>query len=377
MPDKVRIAIDAMGGDHGASVLLPGADISLTRHPDIEYLLFGDRAVVEPLLDGLPRLKAKSKLIHTEVSIRMDDKPSQALRYGRWKSSMWLAIDAVKKGEADVAVSAGNTGALMAMARFNLKMIEGIERPAIAGAVADAQGRIGRARCRRLDRRRRRRIWSTSPSWAAPWRACCSMSSGRPSACSISASRRSRASSRCARPAASCARANLPHFDYHGFVEGDDIGKGTVDVVVTEGFAGNIALKTAEGTARQFAPISARRHEPHLGARGSAICWRARRSRRCATRWIRAKSNGGVFLGLNGIVIKSHGGTDAEGFAAAVDMGYDMVRYELLAKIGQSHGARSRGRRQRRSWRAEPPRDPVAFRRARLRQLSAGAHSHQ
>src|SRR5476651_470251 len=132
MSDKVRIAIDAMGGDHGASVLLPGADISLTRHPDIEYLLFGDRAVLEPLLEGLPRLKAKSKLIHTEISIRMDDKPSQALRYGRWKSSMWLAIDAVKKGEADVAVSAGNTGALMFMAKFHLKTLAGVERPAIA-----------------------------------------------------------------------------------------------------------------------------------------------------------------------------------------------------------------------------------------------------
>ena len=118
--------------DHGAAVILPGADISLTRHPDIEYLLFGNRAAIDPVLEKLPRLKAKSKVVHTEVAIRMDDKPSQALRYGRWKSSMWLAIDAVKKGEADVAVSAGNTGALMAMARFNLKMKEGIERPAIA-----------------------------------------------------------------------------------------------------------------------------------------------------------------------------------------------------------------------------------------------------
>src|SRR6187431_2194892 len=132
MPDKVRIALDAMGGDHGAPVILPGADISLTRHPDIEFLLFGNSAVVQPVLDKLPRLKAHSKVVHTEVAIRMDDKPSQALRYGRWKSSMWLAIDAVKKGEADVSVSAGNTGALMAMSRFNLKMIEGIERPAIA-----------------------------------------------------------------------------------------------------------------------------------------------------------------------------------------------------------------------------------------------------
>ncbi len=132
MPDKVRIALDVMGGDHGASVILPGAEISLTRHPDIEYLLFGDAPALNAVLDGLPRLKAAAKVVHTEVAIRMDDKPSQALRYGRWKSSMWLALDAVKKGEADVTVSAGNTGALMAMARFNLKMIEGIERPAIA-----------------------------------------------------------------------------------------------------------------------------------------------------------------------------------------------------------------------------------------------------
>ena len=132
MVDKVRIAIDAMGGDHGASVVLPGADISLTRHPDIEYLLFGDTAALTPVLDGLPRLKAASRLVHTEVAIRMDDKPSQALRYGRWKSSMWLALDAVKKGEADVAVSAGNTGHL-----------------------ADAQRRVRRARPRRLDRRGR------------------------------------------------------------------------------------------------------------------------------------------------------------------------------------------------------------------------------
>src|ERR1700759_5381992 len=132
MADKVRIALDAMGGDHGASVVLPGADISLTRHPDIEYLLFGDSTLIAPLLDGLPRLKEHAKVIHTDVAIRMDDKPSQALRYGRWKSSMWLMIDAVKKGEADAAVSGGNTGALMAMSRFNLKMLTGIDRPAIA-----------------------------------------------------------------------------------------------------------------------------------------------------------------------------------------------------------------------------------------------------
>ena len=122
MPDKVRIALDAMGGDHGPTVVLPGADISLIRHPDTEFLLVGDRAIMDPLLERLPRLKASSEVIHTDVAIRMDDKPSQALRRGRWKSSMWLALDAVKRGDAHVAVSAGNTGALMAMSRFSLRI---------------------------------------------------------------------------------------------------------------------------------------------------------------------------------------------------------------------------------------------------------------
>jgi glycerol-3-phosphate acyltransferase PlsX len=132
MADKVRIALDAMGGDHGPGVVVAGADLALSRHPDSEFLLFGNSSLIAPLLDSRPELKARARLTHTEVAVRMEDKPSQALRYGRWKSSMWLAIDAVKKGDADMAVSAGNTGALMAMSKFNLKTLPGIERPAIA-----------------------------------------------------------------------------------------------------------------------------------------------------------------------------------------------------------------------------------------------------
>src|SRR5437588_6983272 len=140
MPHKVRIALDAMGGDHGAAVIVPGAELSLGRHPDIEFLLFGDRAAIEPLLAGSARLAAAARVVHTDVAVKMDDKPSQALRKGRWKSSMWLAIDAVKKGEADAAVSAGNTGALMAMAKFHLHTMPGIERPAIAGVWPTIKG---------------------------------------------------------------------------------------------------------------------------------------------------------------------------------------------------------------------------------------------
>src|SRR5215212_12282667 len=132
MAQKVRIALDAMGGDVGPGIVVPGADLALARHPETEFVLFGDEGAIRPLVDTSARLKATSRIVHTDVVVKMDDKPSQALRHGRWKSSMWLAIDAVKKGEADVAVSAGNTGALMAMAKFNLRMMEGIDRPAAA-----------------------------------------------------------------------------------------------------------------------------------------------------------------------------------------------------------------------------------------------------
>ena len=154
MPQKVRIALDAMGGDHGAPVAVAGAAISLERHPDTEFILVGDRTVIEPLLAPHPALKAASRIVHTDISVKMNEKPSQALRHGRWKSSMWMAIDAVKKGEADAVVSAGNTGALMAMARFHLKPMAGISRPAIAALWPTLRGRIDRARCRGDDRRR-------------------------------------------------------------------------------------------------------------------------------------------------------------------------------------------------------------------------------
>jgi glycerol-3-phosphate acyltransferase PlsX len=334
MSDKARIALDAMGGDHGASVVLPGADISLSRHPDIEFLLYGDRAVIDPLLDGLPRLKANAQVVHTEVAIRMDDKPSQALRHGRWKSSMWLALDAVKKNEADVAVSAGNTGALMAMSRFNLKMLPGIDRPAIAAiwptlkgesVVLDVGASIGADE---------QHLINLAIMGSAMARVLFDIE--RPTVGLLNIGVEEVKGLEQVREAGRLLReANFPHFNYVGFVEGDDIGKGTVDVVVTEGFAGNIALKTAEGTARQIASYLRNAMNRTWAARLGYLLSRQ------AFRTVREKmdprrSNGGVFLGLNGIVIKSHGGADAEGFASAIDIGYDMFRYELLAKIGES-----------------------------------------
>src|SRR5262252_9441462 len=336
MPDKVRIALDAMGGDHGAPVILPGADISLTRHPDTEFLLFGNSAVVQPVLNGLSRLNARSKFVHTEVAIRMDDKPSQALRHGRWKSSMWLAIDAVKKGDADVAVSAGNTGALMAMARFNLKMMQGIERPAIAAlwptlkgesVVLDVGASIGADEAH---------LVNLAAMGSAMARVLFDIE--RPTVGMLNIGVEEVKGLEQVREAGRILREGpFPHFDYHGFVEGDDIGKGVVDVVVTEGFAGNIALKTAEGTAHQLGQYLRQEMNRTLATKlGYLLARRAFRA--LADKMDPRKANGGVFLGLNGIVIKSHGGTDAEGFAYAVDLGYEMVRHELLAKIGRTLG---------------------------------------
>src|SRR3954451_2768449 len=331
MSGKVRIALDAMGGDHGASVLMPGAEISLTRHPDIEYVMFGNEAVVRPVLDKHPRLKAATRLIHTDVAVGMSDKPSQALRKGRWKSSMWLALDAVKKGEADVAVSAGNTGALMAMARFNLKMMAGIDRPAIAALwptlrgesiVLDVGASIGADAQHLVD---------LAAMGSAMARVLFDLD--RPTVGLLNIGVEEVKGLESVREAGKFLReANLPFLDYIGFVEADTIGQGVADVVVTEGFAGNIAIKTAEGTEKQITSMlhsamgqTWRAKLGYLLAREAFMTLRDKLDPR--------KANGGMFLGLNGIVIKSHGGTDAEGFAAAVDVGYDMVRYELLNKI--------------------------------------------
>ena len=333
MPQKVRIALDAMGGDLGASVVVPGAAISLERHPDTQFLLFGKRDLIEAELANHRKLKAVSRVIHTDIAVSMEDKPSQALRRGRKTSSMWLAIDAVKKGEADVAVSAGNTGALMAMARFNLRTLPGIDRPAIAGVwptkrgesvVLDLGATIGGDA---------HHLVSLAVMGAAM--ASVLFNKPRPTVGLLNIGVEEIKGHEEIREAGETLRAmNLPQLDYLGFVEGDGIGKGLADVIVTEGFSGNIALKAAEGTARQMAELLRNEMQRswmsklgYLFARGAFQALRDKMDPN--------KSNGGVFLGLKGVVVKSHGGVTAEGFAYAIDVGYEMVHYDLLTKINQ------------------------------------------
>ena len=331
MPQKVRIALDAMGGDVGASVVIPGAAISLKRHPDTEFLLYGDSRQINEQLANHPALKKASHVVHTDVTVSMHDKPSQALRRGRKNSSMWLAIDAVKKGEADAAVSAGNTGALMAMARFHLHTMPGIDRPAIAGIWPTARGQsvvldLGAS------------IGGDAPhlvSLAVMGSAMASVlfDRKRPTVGLLNIGVEEVKGGEEIRKASEQLRAmNLPELDYIGFVEGDGIGGGAADVIVSEGFSGNIALKAAEGTARQMADFlreaMASSWQSKIGYLFARSAFKALREKLDPN-----KSNGGVLLGLKGVVVKSHGGTNAEGFAYAVDVGYEMVRCDLLTKI--------------------------------------------
>jgi len=333
MPQKVRIALDAMGGDVGASVVIPGAAISLSRHPDTEFLLYGDSAKIEEQLNNHPALRAASRVVHTDVTVSMDDKPSQALRRGRKTSSMWLAIDAVKRGEADVAVSAGNTGALMAMARFHLRTMPGIDRPAIAGIWPTARGQSVVLDLGASIGGDAHHLVTLAVMGGAM--ASVLFQLARPTVGLLNIGTEEVKGHEEIREAGEKLRAmNLPEFDYIGFVEGDGIGKGAADVIVSEGFSGNIALKAAEGTARQMGDLL---------REAMAASWMSRIGYLFARNAFKAlrdkldpnKSNGGLLLGLKGVVVKSHGGVNAEGFAYAVDVGYEMVRCDLLTKINQ------------------------------------------
>jgi glycerol-3-phosphate acyltransferase PlsX len=335
MPETTTIALDAMGGDVGPQVVIGGAAIALDRRPDLRFLIYGEEDAVRPVLDAHPRVRDRSEFHHCSVTVQMDDKPSQALRKGRWKSSMWRTVEAVRDGQAAAAVSAGNTGALMAMARFCLKPLAGIERPAIAAIwptlrgesiVLDVGATIGADA---------RMLTDFALMGAAMARSVFDLE--RPSVALLNVGVEEMKGVEEVREAGRLLREmDHPGFDYRGFIEGDDLGKGTVDVAVTEGFSGNIALKTAEGTARQLAEYlrsaMSRTWMSRLGyllARSAFQLLREKMDPR--------KVNGGVFLGLNGLVIKSHGGTDAEGFASAIDLAREMARSDLVRMIAEDN----------------------------------------
>ncbi len=342
MAATITTALDVMGGDEGAAIVIPGAEMALAKWSELRFRLYGDEAIVMPLLDRHPRLKQASIFEHCDVSIRMDDKPSQALRHGRGRSSMWRAIEAVRDGNAGFAVSAGNTGALMVMAKFCLRTAGAVDRPAIAGlwptlkdncVVLDLGATVGADA---------QLLFDFAVMGAAMFRAL--TGKARPKVGLLNIGVEEVKGLEQIRDAGQKLRdANLANLDYVGFVEGTDIGKGDVDVIVTEGFTGNIALKTAEGTAQQIAGYLRDGMRRTLMARIGYLLARDAFTR-LRNKMDPKRVNGGVFLGLNGIVIKSHGHTDPEGFAAAIGVGRSIAADGLVHKINQElsllHSAR-------------------------------------
>ena len=249
---SLTIALDAMGGDAAPEIVVDGRRAwRWQQHPDLRFLLFGDAARLEPLLAANRSCRERATRARTRPTRSpATPSPRMALRQGR-NTSMRLAINAVKDGEAAAAVSAGNTGALMAHGQVRAEDAArhrpAGDRPRAAGAAAPGR----RPRSRRQHRVQPPSTCSSSRSWARSSRASCSAWPSRASACSTSAPRSSRATTWCAVPRRCCARAALP-IDFHGFVEGTDVTEGVVDVVVTDGFTGNVALKIAEGTAAMF-----------------------------------------------------------------------------------------------------------------------------
>ncbi len=333
MSGTITISVDAMGGDNAPRAPLHAAKLLLRERPDVRFIFHGREADLALLMDEFAELKPVSRVQHSDVVITMDEKPSQALRKGKGTSSMWAAIQSVKDGEAATAISGGNTGALMAMSTFCLRPMNGISRPAIAAIwptlrsesiVLDVGATIGADAELLVD---------FSILGAALARALFDMES--PTVGLLNVGVEEAKGNEWVKDAAKLlSEKSGAGFTYHGFVEGDDLGKGTVDVVVTEGFTGNIALKTAEGTARQVGTYLRNAFNSSLLSKlGALLAYQALSA-------VRSKMdprtvNGGVFLGLNGVVIKSHGGTDEIGYKSALGLAYDMARNELIDKIGE------------------------------------------
>jgi glycerol-3-phosphate acyltransferase PlsX len=327
----ITIALDVMGGDEGPSVVLAGAEISRRRYPEIRFVLHGEPDAVLPELDKYPTLKKQAIFHPCEMSIAMDDKPSQALRHGRRVSGMWKALESVKTGEADVMVSAGNTGALMAMARFCLRMMEGIERPALAAVWPNMQGESIVLDVGATIGADAEALVDYALMGSAMSRALFDLKRPKVGLLNIGVEE-VKGLEEIRTAGARLREIDLPGLDYRGFVEGDDLGRGGVDVVVTEGFTGNIALKSAEGTAKQVGSyLRDAMSRTWLAKLGYLLAKQAFDHLR--EKMDPRKVNGAVFLGLNGVVIKSHGGTDAEGFASAIDVGHNMIRNGLQQKI--------------------------------------------
>lgn len=326
MSARLTLALDAMGGDNAPSAVVRGANLALRRYPQTEFLFFGREPVLQPLIQRMRKLRTVSRIIHTEDVVRAEDKPSVALRSGR-RSSMRLAINAVRDREADAVVSGGNTGALMAMAKFALKTLPGVDRPAISSFFPTLRGETvmldlgANVLC---DARNLVQFTVMGNCFARSV-----LGIPEPSYALLNVGSEEMKGSETLQEAAAILRTLPLPGSFAGFVEGDDIAKGTVDVVITDGFTGNVALKTAEGTATLYTEFLQRTFRSSLLA-GLGYLLARPAMHKLRKRVDPRRYNGAVFLGLNGIAVKSHGGTDALGFAHAIGVAVDLARHGFL-----------------------------------------------
>ena len=333
MADGLVLSIDGMGGDNAPDIVVEGVDIVARRRNDVRFLIHGDEARLKALLDRHPEAKAVSEIVPAEKAIGMEIKPSQALRQGKG-SSLWNAVAAVETGQAHAVVSAGNTGAYMAIAMFRLRTMEGVHRPALAarwpaanggyvvildvGANVEANGE---------------QLVEFAIMGEAFQRAVSGKE--RPTVGLLNVGSEDQKGHEEIRAAARLIRESGVDMDFRGFAEGDDISKGTVDVVVTDGFTGNIALKTGEGTARLVGQLLRESLTSGLLAQlGALIAYPALKKLRA--RMDPGTFNGALFLGLNGLVVKSHGSANGSGYAAAIGVAEKLARSHYREEIARN-----------------------------------------
>jgi len=325
----LTIALDAMGGDNAPHCVVEGAQLALRRYDNIRFILYGDRAKIEPLFKLFPTVEPYCEIIHTDVFVAPHDKPSVALRRGG-QSGMRMAIDAVKEGKADCMVSAGNTGALMAMAKLVFRTLPGISRPAIAALVPTVKGDCvmldlgANVECDAND------LVQFAIMGDAFARAVLSLQS--PKIGLLNVGSEDMKGNDEVKQASQMLRNPELGLDFYGFVEGNDIAEGTVDVVVTDGFTGNVALKTAEGIGRMVSRYVSNAFKSSLGSKLGYLLAKPAIAQLRKSLDPRRR-NGAMFLGLNGIAVKSHGSADGYSYYFALRVAAELASSRINHKI--------------------------------------------
>ncbi len=333
MDASTRIAIDAMGGDTGPAAMVAGMSRARRKNAGICFELYGDEALIAPELDRHPNLKGAVNVHHTPDAILASEKPSQAIRRAK-TTSMGMAINAVKDGQADAALSGGNTGALMAMSKLALRTMPGIDRPALAALLPT----LGDTDLVMLDLGANtecdaQNLVQFAVMGSAYARTVLGLKKPRVKLLNIG-TEELKGTDELKEAAALLREADYLPMKFDGFTEGDQLSRGNVDVVVTDGFSGNIALKTAEGTARFVTDLLRRAFKSSLRSKaGFAL---SKPALNLLKHHLDPNNhNGAVFLGLNGLVVKSHGGANPKGVSNAIGVAARMVGNDILRKIGE------------------------------------------